>query len=112
MYLVGLPLLRAGVVEILSAECRWELGESVTWVHFDTVVFTAALVRWLECAVVCWAMECYQLIKTVTHAFECAACAVKNPEGVGRFAVILITFADYLLRNFHEAVNYVAEGAT
>ena len=106
--ILRLPRLCADVVEAFNSESRRKLRESVMWVHFDAVVFSAALIRWLECAVVSWAVEGNQLIESVAHAFEGAACAIGYAVGGSSFATVLIVFTDDLLWDFHEAVKDVA----
>ena len=74
-----LPLLRAGVAEVgLETKFGWELGESVARVHLDSVISAAAGVRWLEGAVMSWAVEGHELVDAVADPLESAARAVNN----------------------------------
>lgn len=74
-----LPFLGARVVEVgLETKLGWELGESVAWVHFDTVISTAASVGWLKGSVEGRAVEGHELVKSVADAFQSAATSVDN----------------------------------
>lgn len=57
----------------LETELGRELGESVTRIHLDTVISTAAGVGRLEGAVISWAVEGHEFVETVADTLEGAA---------------------------------------
>ena len=104
--------LRTAVLEVaFGTELRRELGESVAWVHLDTVVFSATLVRWLEGPTIGWAGEREEFVETVTEAAKRAAgsidCSVRNG-----LTTVLLILADDLFWDFHESVNDVTDSTT
>jgi len=108
----GLVLLSSGVVEVgFEAEFGWEFREAVVHVHFDAVVFTAAFVGGLEGAAIGRACESKEFVETVAKAAERAMRAIDGAVGVSGLAPIGFALANDLLRNVHEAVENVAEGA-
>ena len=96
----------------LESELGWELGQSVTWVHFDPVISTATSVGWLEGAVEIWSVEGHQLAESVSDTSECAASSVDNtvrPAGLASFGFAV---AHDLLRDFDNSVKDVADSAS
>ena len=81
------------------------------WVHLDTVILAATLIRWLECAVVSGAVESDELVESVAKALKGAATSVNYSIGPTCLATITIGFADHLLRNFNDSVKDVAKRA-
>ena len=53
-----------------ETKLRWELRKSIARIHFDPGVITTASVRWLESAVVGWAVEGHKFVYTVADAIE------------------------------------------
>lgn len=95
----------------LGTKLGWELGEAVARIHFDAVVSTTAGVGWLECAVESRAVECYQLVESVTNTLESAAGSVDNTVGPTGLASVGFGLANDLLWNFDDAVEDISNCA-
>ncbi len=95
----------------LGTKLRWELGETITGVHFDTVVSTAASVRWFEGSVESRAMEGDELIEAITDTLEGAAGAVNNTVRPASFAAVNSGFANDLLWDFNNSIEDVGDRA-
>ena len=100
------------VVVCLETEFRWELGKAIVHVHFDAVVLAALFVRWLEGAAIGWAGEGEELVEAIAEAAEGAACAIDSTVGGSSFSAVFVGLTDKLLRNFHEAIEDVADRTT
>jgi len=53
-----------------EAKLGWELRKSIPRIHFNPVVSTASSVRWLESAVMSWAVEGHKLKNAVADTLE------------------------------------------
>ncbi len=103
--------LSAGVTEVaFEAEFRWEFGEAVCDVHFDAVVFTAALVRRAEGATIGGAGEGEEFVEAVAEAAHGAVGAIDSAVGPAGFAAVGVCLANDLLGDFDESVEDVADG--
>ena len=106
----GLIFLGADVTVVaLEAEFRWEFGEPFMHVHFNPVVLAALFVRWLEGAVVTWAIKGDEFVEAITKTAEGAASAIDNSKGVARFAAVDFGFTNHLLGDFNDSVKDVAD---
>lgn len=54
----------------LETKLGWEFRKSVSRIHFNAVVSTAASVRRLEGAMVGWAVEGHKLVYAITDTLE------------------------------------------
>ncbi len=95
-----------------EAELRRELRESVMGVHFDPVILTATLIRWLEGAAVGRAGEGEELVEAITQAAKSAVGAIDRAVGGATLATILLVLTDNLFGDLNKSVNDVADGAT
>lgn len=110
---MNLPLLRAGMAEVaLESQLGREFGKSVTRIHLDPIISTAAGVGWLESAVERGAVESNEFVKTVSDAFEAAAGAIDNPVRVCADRTFGLVLANDLLGNFEDSVEDVGECAS
>ena len=108
-----LPLLSTRVTEVgLVAQHWWEFGQTVAWVHFDTVISATTGVGWLEGSVETWAMEGEKFVDSVSNTFERAAGPIDNPVGISGNITFGFGLANHLLGDFDEAVEDIANSAS
>lgn len=98
-------------VATVETKFWWELGEAVMRIHFDPVIFTATLIRWLESATIGWASEGDELVEAVAKTTQGAVGAIDSAVGVSGFAAVLLVLANDLFRDLDGSVNDVAERA-
>ena len=108
--LAGLP---AAVAEVgFKAEFGRELGESIARIHFDPPVLPALLVRRLESAVVCGAVEGNELVEAVAEALEGAVSAIDDSVGGTCLSAGMRAAEKDLFGDLDCSVEDVAEGTT
>ena len=88
----------------LVAQHWWVFGQTVAWVHFDTVISATAGVGWLEGSVETRAVEGEKFVDSVSNALERAAGSIDNPVGVSGNITFGFGLANHLLGDFNEAV--------
>lgn len=88
----------------LRTKFRWEFAQALRRIHFDPVIRATVSVRWFKSAVVSWAVEGEEFVKTVTHTMECAAGAIDYSDRVCSLTTINRGCAHDALRDFHHPV--------
>ena len=105
-----LPLLSAGMFEVgLRTKLGWEFAQAIGRIHFNPVIAATLGVRWLEGAVVSWAIKGDEFEEAITKTAEGAASAIDNSKGVARFAAVDFGFTNHLLGDFNYSVKDVAD---
>ena len=96
----------------LVAQHWWEFGQTVTWVHFDTVISATTGIGWLEGTVERGGVEGEQFVDSVSNTFEGATGPIDKPVGVSGDSSFGFALANYLLGEFNEAVEDIANSAS
>ena len=95
--------------ERLRTKLRWELSQTITRIHLDTIILSARSVWWLEGAVVSWAVEGDELIEAITHTAEHTAGSINKTKRPSGLATVSSGLTRDLLRHFHNTVNNVTQ---
>ncbi len=93
----------------LRTKLGWEFAKAIGWIHFNPVIAATLGVRWLEGAVVTWAIKGDEFVEAITKTAEGAASAIDNSKRVARFAAIDFGFTNHLLGDFNDSVKDVAD---
>ena len=96
----------------LEAEYWWILGQTVAWVHFDTVISATTGIGWLEGSVESGIVEGDKFVDSVSNTLERASGPIDNPVGVSGNTSFGFGLANHLLGDFNEAVEDVANSAS
>ena len=96
----------------LSTQHWWEFGQTIAWVHLDTVISSTTSVGRLEGSVECWAVEGDKFVEPVSNTFEGAATSIDYSVGESGNIAFGIGLADHLLGNFDDPIEDIANGTS